>query len=191
MMDDVTNPPEEKKSHIVSLLACATLCYLVAFIGSQGTFQGLQGWYQAVNKPSITPPSWIFAPVWTVLYALMSISLWQIWRAEPSKRKSLALIFFAVQLVLNGLWSWIFFAWQKLPLAFGEVVLLDCAILATIVVANKVRASASLLLIPYLAWTLFATLLTYGFWKANPSTATEGQNIKINLDDQSPTATEN
>lgn len=162
-MDEATQP----RSPIVSFLTCMTLCYLVAFIGSQGAFQGLQGWYQSISKPAFTPPNWLFAPVWTVLYGLIGFALWQVWRSSPSKARTVGLWLFAVQLVLNGLWSWIFFAWQRLPLAFVEIVVLDVAILLTLLAFNKVRSSTAWLMLPYLAWCLFATLLTFGIWRMN------------------------
>jgi len=179
-MDETT---VEKNAHpLVSFLICQTLCFVVAFIGSQAAMMGLQVWYPTLNKPAFNPPGWVFAPVWSVLYFLMAVALWQVWRSEPSKVRSKGLAIFGLQLVLNGLWSWIFFAWNKLPLAFVEILILDLAILATILIFNRVRSSAAWLLVPYLAWSCFATLLTYSIWKMNPVNADpNSENIQIKV----------
>jgi len=148
--------------------------------------RGLQAWYPTINKPSFAPPGWIFAPVWTVLFFLMGLALWQVWRSDASKARAWGVACFGVQLVLNGLWSWIFFAWQKPLPAFVEIVALDAAILATILLFNRVRSSASWLMVPYLTWCLFATLLTYGTWKMNTiNPNAKEEHIQINLDDES------
>jgi translocator protein len=166
-MDETT---VEKKSHpLVPFLICQTLCFVVAFVGSQASMTGLQAWYPSLNKPAFTPPGWIFAPVWAALFFLMGIALWQVWRSEASNARSRGLALFGVQLTLNGLWSWIFFAWNKLPLAFIEILVLDLAILATILVFNRIRSSAAWLMVPYLAWCCFATLLTFSIWRMNPT----------------------
>ncbi|MBC8066430.1 MAG: tryptophan-rich sensory protein [Chlorobia bacterium] len=164
--------PESKLRPILSFLICQTLCFAVGFIGSQASMMGLQAWYPSLNKPAYNPPGWVFAPVWSILYFMMGIALWQVWRSEPSRARSWGLPLFAFQLILNGLWSWIFFAWHQLPMAFGEIILLDLAILATILAFNKVRSSAAWLLVPYLAWCCFATLLTFSIWKMNPTDGT-------------------
>lgn len=162
----------ENKSHpLPSFLICQTICFAASFIGTQATFIGLQAWYPALAKPAFNPPSWVFAPVWTILYFMMGVALFQVWRAEPSKARSWGLWVFGLQLILNALWSWLFFGWQKLPWAFAEIVILDLAILATILVFRKVKKSAAWLLAPYLAWCLFASLLTFSIWKLNPTDA--------------------
>ncbi len=173
----------ETKSHpLPSFLVCQTICFLASFIGSQATFIGLQGWYPALAKPAFNPPSWVFAPVWTVLYFLMGVALFQVWRAEPSRGRTWGLWQFGVQLVLNALWSWIFFGWFQLQWAFVEIFVLDLAILATILVFRKVKPSAAWLLSPYLAWTLFATLLTFSIWRMNPTNADpKSENIQIQI----------
>lgn len=163
-----------------------TLCYLVAFLGSQGAFQGLQDWYPAIAKPAFNPPSWVFAPVWTVLYFLMGLALWQVWNEKPSKARTWGLVLFGLQLVLNGLWSWIFFAWQKPSVAFFEIVGLDVAIVLTVLFFNKVRSKSAWLMVPYLAWCLFATLLTYSIWKLNTVSANmNDERIHITVGDDS------
>jgi len=176
--------PESKTHPIVSFLICQTVCFLVAFVGSQATMIGLPAWYPALNKPAFNPPGWVFAPVWTILYFLMGLALWQIWRSEPSRSRAWAILLFAVQLVLNALWSWLFFAWHQLAWSFYEIVALDLAILATIVAFAKVRASAAWLLAPYLAWCTFASVLTFTIWRMNAGDADpKSESIQIKMDD--------
>ena len=178
-------PMTNSKTHpLVSFLVCQTLCFSVAFLGSQATMLGLPTWYPALNKPAFNPPGWVFAPVWTVLYFLMGLALWQIWRSEPSRGRSRAIAIFAVQLVLNALWSWLFFAWHQLALSFYEIVALDVAILATIVFFSKVRNSAAWLLVPYLAWSCFASVLTFTIWRLNPTHADpKSADVQIRIED--------
>lgn len=168
MQDNQSLIVEEKPtSPVISLLTVMTLVFLVAFIGTEGAMVGLQnGYYAALEKPGWTPPNWLFAPVWTVLYLLMGYSTWEVWRSDSSHRK-LALVLFGAQLILNGLWSWIFFAWQKLGLAALEIVVLWALILATLLVFRKVETKLGWFLAPYLAWTTFAAVLSFAVWHLN------------------------
>lgn len=176
--------PESRSQPLVPFLVCQTVCFGVGFVGSQATLSALQGWYPALSKPAFTPPGWVFAPVWSILYFLMGVALFQVWRAESSRARAWGLWLFAVQLILNGLWSFLFFAWNKLPLAFWEIVMLDLAILATILVFNRVRSSAAWLLVPYLAWTCFATLLTFSISRMNDvNSPPKDGDIRIKIDD--------
>ncbi len=129
--------------------------------------------YGALTKPSWAPPGWLFGPVWTTLYVLMGVAAWLVWRARPatpsdraSRRRGLAL--FVGQLALNALWTWLFFAWRRGALAFGEIVLLLLAILVTAWYFARVRPLAAYLLVPYLGWVSFATALTWAVWQRNP-----------------------
>jgi translocator protein len=153
---------------VIALLLAMTICYGVGFIGNLATAQGLSGWYQGLRAPMFAPPGIVFAPVWTVLYGLMGWSLWLLWRSEPSPARSGALAAFAVQLALNGLWPWLFFAGHKLALAFYEILALDLAVVATIVLAARVQRRSAWLLVPYLLWLCFASLLSFSYWKLNP-----------------------
>ena len=170
-----------KPAPVVSLVISLSICFAVAFIGSQATMSGLDGWYQILNKPSFTPPAWLFAPVWTILYLLMGFALWLIWRAEASPKRTWALSMFGIQLVLNGLWSWLFFAWHELSLAFWEIVLLDFAILASILIFAKLRTTAAWLLAPYFAWCCFATALTFSIWRMNSEDANQEGAIRMEI----------
>ncbi len=180
---------ETKPSPLPSFLVCQMLCFLASFIGSQAAFIGLQAWYPAITKPAFAPPNWSFAPVWTLLYFLMGVSLFQVWRSDSSRSRTWGLWFFGFQLILNALWSWIFFAWNLLPVAFWALIILDVAILATIVAFKSVRGSAAMLLAPYLAWCLFASALTFSIWKLNVVNITETENsvqIKIGEPELTP-----
>ena len=109
--------------------------------------------------------AWLFAPVWTTLYALMGIAAWRVWRRAGF---GVPLSLFLIQLALNALWSWLFFAWRMGAAAFAEVVLLWLLIAATLVAFSRVDRLAGALLVPYLAWVSFAAILTYAVWRANP-----------------------
>lgn len=159
--------PDARK--IIPLLVILTLCYAVAFAGTQGALQGLQGYYQGLDKPSWTPPSWLFGPVWTVLYGLMGIAAWIVWKQVDVASRTIALTLFGIQLVLNGLWSWLFFAWQKPLLGFAEICILDLSVFLTMLLFFRIRKSAGWLLLPYLLWILFASGLNFSAWRMNPN----------------------
>lgn len=173
----------ETKSHpLPSFLVCQTLSFIANFIGTQAALIGLQAWYPMLAKPAFGPPSWVFVPVLTILYFLIGVALFQVWRAEPSRARSWGLWLFGFQLALSALWCWIFFGWFQLQWAFVGIVVLDLAILATILVFRKVKSTAAWLLAPYLAWTLFATLLTFSIWRMNPTNAdSKSENIQIQI----------
>ncbi len=156
---------------MISLLLFLSVCYLVGFIGSQANVQGMPVWYQTIQKPSWNPPGWLFAPVWTILYGMMGYAAWLVWMTPagelPSGRRTRALVLFFAQLVLNGLWSWIFFGWHEIRIAFFEIVNLWFAILATMIMFFRVRPLAGWLLVPYLLWVTFATALNFAIWQMN------------------------
>ncbi len=151
---------------VVHLLVCLTLTFSVSFIGAQGSLRGLGEWYSSLQKPPFNPPNWLFAPVWTILYLLMGIAAFQIWQSK-SPRRPLALTVYAVQLLLNGLWSWIFFAWQRLLESAIEISVMWGLIVLTIVLFSRIQQSAGRLLFPYLAWVSFATVLNWTIYGMN------------------------
>jgi len=122
--------------------------------------------YGQLSKPAWAPPAGVFGPVWSALYALMGVAAWLVWRAPGSKRVPLGL--FAAQLAANALWSWLFFAWHRGALAAAEVLVLLALIIATIAAFGRVRRLAALLLVPYLLWVAFASVLTWAVWRGNP-----------------------
>ena len=149
------------------LIGWLLVSFAAAAVGAIAT-SGAGVFYQQLNRPDWAPPSSVFGPVWTALYLLMGIAAWLVWRERGLGGARAALSLFLVQLVLNGLWSWLFFAWQQGAWALGEVLVLWVVILATIVAFWRVRPLAGLLLVPYLAWVSFAAALTYALWQNNP-----------------------
>lgn len=124
--------------------------------------------YAQLLKPSWAPPAAVFGPVWSMLYFLMAVSAWLVWRVRGFSSAPRTLALFIVQLAANALWSWLFFTWREGAWAFADVVVLWLLIAATIVAFWRVRTFAAALLLPYLAWVSFATALTYSTWKLNP-----------------------
>jgi tryptophan-rich sensory protein len=124
--------------------------------------------YRDLVRPSWAPPGWLFGPVWSVLYALMGVAAWLVWRARGFAGARSALSVFILQLACNALWTWLFFAWRQGGLAFAEILLLWVLILVTIGLFRRVSAVAAALLLPYLAWVSFATVLTLSTWRLNP-----------------------
>ena len=130
--------------------------------------------YGALVKPAWAPPGWVFGPVWTTLYLLMGVAAWLVWRRAGWAGATVALSLFVAQLVCNAAWSWFFFAWRRGALAFADVVLLAVLIVATMLAFARVHRIAAVLLLPYLAWVLFATALTYSVWRGNPERLSAG-----------------
>lgn len=123
--------------------------------------------YRELIRPEWAPPAWLFAPIWSLLYFLMGIAAWLVWRKRGFRKSSTALSVFLIQLMANALWPWLFFVWRLGALAFVEILILFALILCTVVAFWQVRRAAGALLIPYLAWVTFASALTYSVWKAN------------------------
>jgi translocator protein len=122
-------------------------------------------WYASLRKPSWNPPSWLFGPVWTVLYISMATAAWMVWRRVGSRR---ALDLYAVQLALNAAWTPIFFGLKMPALAFAEILFLLAAVIATALAFGKAHRVAGLLFVPYVAWVAFATFLNFTLWRLNP-----------------------
>lgn len=149
-------------------IAIGAIPLFVGACSSLLTQEGLRFWYQTIEQPSWNPPGWVFGPVWTTLYLMMGIALVQIVGAERDRvARQIGLGLFVVQLILNFGWSWIFFVNHDLFGALVEIIALWLAIAATAVAFAATRRSASLLLLPYLAWVSFATVLTGSIWHLN------------------------
>lgn len=142
---------------------------LVGGIAGYFTSSGVEGWYATANKPWFNPPNWIFAPVWTALYVMMGIALYLVWRTETisSSVKRTAVILFVIQLTLNFFWSLIFFKLQQPGWAFAEIIVMWLAVLFTILWFGKISSTAAWLLVPYICWVSFASVLNYSIWKLN------------------------
>ncbi|MBN1633224.1 MAG: tryptophan-rich sensory protein [Ignavibacteria bacterium] len=148
---------------IISILICQS----AGIIGSFFTVSSVGGWYQTLNKPSFNPPGYIFGPVWITLYLLMGISLYLIWNKKDIANIKFPVILFSVQLFFNTIWSIIFFGLQNPLVAFFDILLLLIFLILTVISFYKVSKPASLLLIPYLLWVSFATILNYSIVKLN------------------------
>ncbi len=137
-------------------------------IGSIFTTPKIDTWYETLNKPFFQPPNWLFGPVWTLLFLLMGISLYLIWTGSwHHKLKEEALLIFIAQLVLNVFWSIIFFGFQNPSLAFLEILVLWTSILFTILYFVKLNKTAAYLLVPYIFWVSFASVLNFAIWYLN------------------------
>ncbi|HEU5209984.1 MAG TPA: TspO/MBR family protein [Longimicrobiales bacterium] len=152
---------------LVALVVSFVVCFAAAAIGGLATRRAPE-FYEALSQPSWAPPASLFGPVWTVLYALMAIAVWLVWKERSAAGAGTALTLFLVQLALNALWSWLFFAWQLGTAARVEIVVLLVVIALTIAAFWRVRPLAGALMLPYLAWVAYATALTFALVRQNP-----------------------
>lgn len=152
----------------LGLLGWLLVSFAAAAIGAVGSANA-GDFYAQLVRPDWAPPGWLFAPVWTVLYLLLGVAAWLVWRARGFAGAGGALTLFVVQLAANALWTWLFFVWRLGGLALAEIVVLWFLILATLIAFARVRAWAGLLLVPYLVWVSYAAALTAAVWRMNPS----------------------
>ncbi len=152
---------------VAGLLGWLALAFATAAIGAVASVNA-GSFYAELDRPPWAPPGWLFGPVWSTLYTLMGIAAWLVWRQRGLGDGRSALLLFIAQLAANALWSWLFFAWRLGAMAFAEVVLLWCLILATVIAFKRISALAAGLLLPYLAWVSFASVLTFSIWQRNP-----------------------
>lgn len=154
---------------ILKLAASLAVCLAAGFIGSVFTFSAIPTWYAGLNKPAFNPPNWLFGPVWTILYILMGIAAYLIWRKGLQHNEvKLALIVFIVQLVLNVAWSIIFFNFHSPLLALVDIILLWLAIIMTLIYFFGLSLLAGWLMVPYILWVSFAAFLNFTIWRLNP-----------------------
>lgn len=146
----------------IALLLWLTAAYAAGFVGAQAAVRDAGAFYAMLKRPSWAPPGWAFAPVWTVLYALMGVAAWRVWKAEGK-----GLWLWWVQLLLNALWPWLFFGFGKFGWAFGEIVVLWLSIGWTMVVFSRIDRKAAWAMVPYLAWVGFAGVLNLVIWRMN------------------------
>lgn len=143
------------------------LVLVVAIIGGWVTRGSVNDWYPQLVQPDFAPPNAVFGPVWTLLYVMMAYAAWRVWRVHRFRGAPWALGLFMFQLMLNLLWSVLFFGFHQIGLALIEIVLLWCAILATLLLFWRLDRIAAVLLLPYLAWVGFAAFLNHAFWVLN------------------------
>lgn len=149
----------------LGLLGWLIMCFGVAFVGALASINARE-FYGLLQQPPWAPPGSVFGPVWSVLYALMAIAVWRVW-LKVKRLGHMAVSLFVVQLLANGLWSWLFFTWQLGALALLELVLLWLLIAATAWRFWLVDRAAACLMMPYLAWVTFAGVLNYTLWQLN------------------------
>lgn len=158
---------QTRQKQILGLIGWFIVSFAASAIGAVASMQA-KSFYGQLAQPSWAPPASVFGPVWTVLYALMAIAAWLVWRSGGFRANRTALSLFGVQLALNALWSWLFFAWHLGAWAFADIVVLWGLIVATAICFWRVRPMAGALLIPYLLWVGFASGLNYSVWQLNP-----------------------
>ena len=166
-MIEAAAAPRQVRGRPGMLLLTCLLCFGTEAIGWLLTAEGVRDWYPGIRKPSWTPPDWLFGPVWTVLFVLMAVSAWTFWGHAQGRALRLGGALFLGQLVLNALWSGLFFAARSPGLAFAEIVVLWVAIAATLVNFGRVSAVAAALLVPYLLWVSYAMALNGAIWWLN------------------------
>jgi len=152
----------------LGILVFVLVCELAGIIGSFFTMPSIPGWYAGLAKPPFNPPTWVFAPVWTILYAMMGLSAYLVYEKGPRRKDvRMALAVFAGQLVLNALWSIVFFGAQQILGAAVLIVVLWAMILATIRLFSRISRAAAYLLVPYILWVSFATVLNISLYVLN------------------------
>ena len=156
------------RAGIPALLVSITVTGMAAFGAAFASRTSAQ-FYAMLDKPSWAPPAWLFGPVWSVLYVLMAVAAWRVWRASGLRAARPALALYLLQLGFNALWTWLFFVWRDGPWATAEVLVLWGSIVATILLFRRHDRTAALLMTPYLLWVSFASALTIAVWQRNPS----------------------
>lgn len=156
-------------SKYLKIIYCVAICLAVGYLSSNVTQSSIKTWYPTIEKPIFNPPNWVFAPVWTMLFILMGIAAGMVWNKLESNKELVkkGLLFFTVQLLLNALWSYLFFGLNNILLALIEIILLWLIIYETYYIFKQVDKKAGYLLIPYLAWVGFATILTGSIYWLN------------------------
>ncbi len=163
-MTDTAHPGLRRD--LIGLAAWVVLCLAVSAVGGLITAGSVESWYPTLEKPSFNPPSWVFAPVWTVLYVAMGVAAWRVWRRRHAG-SARALVVFGVQLALNLLWSALFFGLQNPGLALIEIVVLLIAMVVCGLMFWRIDRWAGLLFVPYAGWVAFATVLNAAIWSLN------------------------
>jgi len=152
---------------ILKLIVSLSLSFTAAIVGALAVTPNI-AWQAALNKPFFAPPHWLFGPAWSILFLLMAIALFLVWRKWPAKEAKWAMALYIAQLVLNVLWNYLFFGMQRIDLGLVEIVVLLAMIVVTVNAFYKVDKRAAYLMVPYLLWVTFATILNAFIWLLNP-----------------------
>ena len=163
---DIETSHEHTRVCAIGLVVFLIICLGIGGLGAVATTPEIGGWYSTLAKPSWKPPNSLFGPVWTTLYICMALAAWWVWKPAGFRAAAMQLTLFAVQLLLNAAWSWIFFGLHQPGWAFFEIIVLLLAIFAT-TFASRQSAIAGWLLVPYLAWVSFACALNFAIWRLN------------------------
>jgi benzodiazapine receptor len=148
-------------------LGLGAITFAAAAIGSAVTATSVDGWYRTLHKPAWNPPGWVFGPVWAILYCLMAIAAWLVWKKAGWSGARGAMSLYFLQLAFNVGWSVLFFGMQSPGLALVEIAGLWLLIVATIIAFRRHSGAAAWLMVPYLAWTTFAAVLNFALWRMN------------------------
>ncbi len=155
-------------SQLLGLVGWLAIVFVAAAIGAAASIEA-STFYGQLVRPAWAPPASAFGPVWSVLYLLMGVAAWLVWREQGASHRATALVLFIAQLCANSLWSWLFFAWHNGAVAFAEVLVLLALIAATLAVFWRISRLAGVLMLPYLAWVCLASALTWSVWQNNPT----------------------
>lgn len=161
------NKSQASRNPTLGLVGWLVLCFSAAAIGGLASANA-GDFYTQLTRPGWAPPAWLFGPVWTLLYAIMAVAAWLVWKTQGWRNARSALSLFVVQLAANALWTWLFFVWHLGAMAFAEILLLLLLIATTAVLFRRISTLAGALLLPYLAWVSFASALSYAMWQGNP-----------------------
>jgi benzodiazapine receptor len=161
--------PRNRLVDLIALAFFVALCLGIGALGAAVVATSVDTWYAELAKPSFTPPDRVFGPIWTVLYVLMAIAAWRVWRAADRDTRRGPLTLFALQLALTLGWTVVFFGLEKIGAALATIVVLDVGVVVTTLAFRPIDRWAGLLMLPYLAWVAFATVLNIAIWRLNPT----------------------
>ena len=161
--------PRNRLVDLIALAFFVALCLGIGALGGAVVATSVDTWYADLAKPSFTPPDSVFGPIWTVLYVLMAIAAWRVWRAADRDTRRGPLTLFALQLALTLGWTVVFFGLEKIGAALATIVVLDVGVVVTTLAFRPIDRWAGLLMLPYLAWVAFATVLNIAIWRLNPT----------------------
>ena len=169
-MSTVTHTTDRTTSTPTDHQVIALVCWLAFCLSASGTavFASTGDWYAQLQKPSWNPPAWIFGPVWMLLYIIMGVAAWLVWREGGWKTQKWPLAMFTLQWLLNFLWTPLFFGAHRIGIAFADIVMLWIGLAATVICFFRVSPRTGALLLPYLAGVSFAAVLNFAIWRLNP-----------------------
>jgi translocator protein len=161
--------PRNRLVDLIALAFFVALCLGIGALGGSVVATSVDTWYADLAKPSFTPPDRVFGVVWTALYVLMAIAAWRVWRVADRDTRRGPLTLFALQLALTLGWTVVFFGLQKIGAAVATIFVLDVGVVVTTLAFRPIDRWAGLLMLPYLAWVTFATVLNIAIWRLNPT----------------------